>query len=247
MSEKTSLQLSDALRHQQFADGAIEYRLVAGVVHGTKTISVVRQDWDEEKWKNDPEKYGEVTTDIVREAWIKWNGAELPDTKFIYDAVDGQEVVMCYARAKNNEGKEISEKLWIFNKSTRKNAFVHGMEHGGIVLSAKDNIRKYEFKSPVSRLSGMVRTDEQVKRVRNIKLFQKYGANVSGVLMAMVGYFIGGLWWAVGGVVAGVLFALLLFFVLGMNTKIFLPDESNMTGKWVVDRIEKIREYFGNA
>lgn len=246
MNETMSLQLDDALRYQNFADGTVEYQLVEGVVHGTKAISLVRQDFDDD---TPDEKFGQVITTVLREAWVQWNDPELPDTKFIYDAVDGQRIVLCYATAKNHDGKEVSEKLWVFNKSTRKNLFIHGAEHGGLVLGPRDNVKNYEFKGSISRLSNIVHTDEQIKIKRSgrVQLFQKYGLNVSALLMAIAGYLVGGVWWAAGGVVVGVLLGLLLYFVVGYNTNIFNPDESKMSGAGVLQRVEDIRKHFGNS
>ena len=182
MNETMSLQFDETLRYQNFADGTVEYRLVEGVVHGAKAISIVRQDFDDE---TPDEKLGQVITTVLREAWVRWNGPELPDTKFIYDAVDGQRVVLCYAIAKNHDGKEVSEKLWLFNKSTKRNLFIHGAAHGGLVLNSRDNVKKYEFKSPISRLRMNLHTEEDLRLSGRVKLFQKYGLNVSALLMAI--------------------------------------------------------------
>mgnify|MGYP003559061407 FL=1 len=244
MNETMSLQLDDALRYQNFADGTVEYQLVEGVVHGTKAISLVRQDFDDD---TPDEKFGQVITTVLREAWVQWNDPELPDTKFIYDAVDGQRIVLCYATAKNHDGKEVSEKLWVFNKSTKKNLFIHGAEHGGLVLEPRDNVKKYEFKSPISRLSMILHTEEDLRLSGRVKLFQKYGLNVSALLMAIAGYLMGGVWWAAGGAVAGVLLGLLLYFLVGYTTNIFHPDESQMSGAGVLQRVEDIRKHFGNS
>ena len=228
---------------QRFADGEIEYTPTEGVVYKVETLVGVIQKG--------------LTSGVIREAWVKWSDPAMPDTKFFVDAAEGQRFVLLEAKAKNNAGKSASERLCIFNMSTRQIYFFRTID-ANLAAAARQYELKTEnqpdgakeYNAALNKIKKIVRNQYELDSSKNGEKIVAHTIYIfCGVACAWVGYHAYGM---IGAVILG----LLGYWFLGISVWfLILLIRDNLTRESrketrnniskhqaIIDRIEEIRK-----